>query len=397
MNTFELALKNLKGNSVRSLIVFLSVLVMAILFASTTLIVTGSRNSLQAGLERLGADVMVVPEGAQDKVESALLMGKPTNVWMSADYLKKISSIYGVGKVSPQIYLQSLYAASCCSVSETFLVVFDPDTDFAVTPWLKSKLGRGLAQNEIIGGSYIFVPEGQQYIKLYGCNLTLAGNLEPTGTGLDQTIFMTEETASYIAQSSVTTAEQPLVIPAGSISSVMVKVQPGMDPHQVMLRIAYYLPEIVPIESPSLFGAFRQQMTGLLWGFLALLIIAWVLGTIQIALIFSVVVNERSREMAVLRALGAKRHYIFRVLIYEAAILALMGGGLGVVLGGFGIFLFKDFIAGTLKMPFLFPSLSSLAVLFVAGITLSMLTVTLAALVPALRMSRQEPAIAMRE
>ena len=221
--------------------------------------------------------------------------------------------------------------------------------------------------------------------------------MAPTGTGLDQTIFMTEETASYIAQSSVTTAEQPLVIPADSISSVMVKVQPGMDPHQVMLRIAYYLPEVVPIESPSLFGAFRQQMNGLLWGFLALLIIAWVLGAIQIALVFSVVVNERRREIAVLRALGAKRNYIFRSLLYEAAMLALAGGALGIILGGFGIYIFKDFIAGTLKMPFLFPSPLSLVVLFLAGIALSMLTVTLAALVPALRISKQEPAIAMRE
>ena len=130
MNTFGLALKNLKGSSVRSLIVFLSVLTVAILFASTTLIVKGSQDSLQAGLQRLGADVMVVPEGAQDKVESALLMGKPTNVWMSADYLQKIAGIYGVGKVSPQIYLQSLYAASCCSVSETFLVVYRPGYRF---------------------------------------------------------------------------------------------------------------------------------------------------------------------------------------------------------------------------------------------------------------------------
>ncbi len=397
MNTFKLALRNIKGNHVRSLIVFLCVLGVTLLFSSTALIVEGSQNSLQAGIERLGADIMVVPEGAADRVETALLIGRPTQVWMSADYLQKISGIYGVAKVSPQMYLQSLYGASCCSVSEMFLVVFDPNTDFSVTPWLQSKLGRGLAQGEVIGGSYIFVPEGQPYIKLYGCNLALAGNLEPTGTGLDQTIFMTRETAVAISQSSVTTAEQPLIIPENSVSSVMVKVQPGVDPHQVTLRLAYYLPEVAAIESPSLFGAFRQQMTGLLWGFMALLIIAWVLGTIEIALIFSVVVNERRREIAVVRALGARRSYVFRSLLYEAAMLAVFGGAAGVFLGSLGIFLFKDFLSGTLRMPFLIPSSSSLALLFAAGIALSLLTVILSAWVPSWRISKQEPAIAMRE
>jgi putative ABC transport system permease protein len=177
----------------------------------------------------------------------------------------------------------------------------------------------------------------------------------------------------------------------------MVKVQPGIDPHQVMLRIAFYFPEVVPIESPSLFGSFRHQMTGLLLGFISLLIIVWVLGGIQIALIFSVVVNERRREMAVLRALGAKRSYIFRSLLYEAAMLALVGGAMGISLGGFCVYVFKDFLAGTFKMPFLFPSFSSLVLIMVMGIALSMFTVILAALFPALSVSKQEPAIAMRE
>jgi putative ABC transport system permease protein len=397
MNSIKLAIRNIRGNSVRSLIIFLCVFGVAGFFVATTLIVSGAQNSLQRGLERLGADILVVPQGAESKVETALLMGKPTEVWMSDNYLQKISGVPGVAKVSPQVYLQSLYGASCCSVSEMFLVVFDPQTDFAVTPWLQRNLGRGLAKNEVIGGSYVFTPPGERFIKLYGNNLTLKGNLEATGTGLDQTMFMTVETAREISQSSAAMAEKPLSIPDNQISSVMVKVQPGADPHKVSLQILMDVTGIVPIESPNLFGSFRQQMLGLLDGFLVLLIIAWVLAVILIALVFSLAANERHHEIAVLRAIGATRQYVFRSLLSEAAILALAAGVTGIAVTGLGVFLFKDYISGYLRMPFLFPSFSSLAILFVVGIVLSMLTVTIAALIPALRISQLEPAIAMRE
>lgn len=334
MNSIKLAIRNIRGNNVRSLIIFLCVFGVAGFFVATTLIVSGAQNSLQRGLERLGADILVVPQGAESKVETALLMGKPTEVWMSDNYLQKIAGVPGVAKVSPQVYLQSLYGASCCSVSEMFLVVFDPQTDFAVTPWLQRNLGRGLAKNEVIGGSYVFTPPGERFIKLYGNNLTLKGNLEATGTGLDQTMFMTVETAREISLSSAAMAEKPLSIPDNQISSVMVKVQPGADPHKVSLQVLLDVTGIVPIESPNLFGSFRQQMLGLLDGFLVLLIIAWVLAVILIALVFSLAANERHHEIAVLRAIGATRHYVFRSLLSEAAILALAAGVTGIAVTG---------------------------------------------------------------
>jgi putative ABC transport system permease protein len=397
MSSLKLALRNIRGSSIRSLIILLCVLGLAAFFVTTTLIVRGAQNSLQRGLERLGADILVVPAGAEAKVETALLMGKPTEVWMSEDYLKKVAAVPGVASVSPQIYLQSLYGASCCSVSEMFLVVFDPPTDFSISPWLQMNLGRGLAKGEIIGGSYIFTPPGERFIRLYGYNLTLRGNLEATGTGIDQTIFMTRETAQDIALSSLAAAEKPLQIPAGQISSVMVKVQPGADVHRVNLQILQGVLGITPLESPSLFGSFRQQMLGLLDGFLVLLVLAWVLAVVLLALVFSLAVNERYREIAVLRAMGATRNYVYRSLLTEAAILAQAGGAAGIILSCFSIYLFKDYIAGYLHMPFLFPSLPSLGILVFSSLALSVITVIIASLVPTVRVNRQEPAIAMRE
>ena len=173
MQLIRLALKNIRGGGFRSLAIFLAIMGVAGFLLATTLIIAGVRYSLDAGLKRLGADILVVPFGAENKVETALLMGKPVDVWMPRANIQKISKIPGVAAVSPQIYLASMFDSPCCAVSEMFIVVYDPATDFTITPWLEKNLGRSLNPGEVIGGNYIFVPEGSQHIRLYGYNTDL--------------------------------------------------------------------------------------------------------------------------------------------------------------------------------------------------------------------------------
>jgi putative ABC transport system permease protein len=397
MSLLNLALKNIRCNAFRSSVIFLCVFSVSSFLLGTTLIISGAQNSLNVGIQRLGADILVVPEGAETKIETALLMGKPTNIWMPVAKMLEIGAVPGVEAVSPQIYLQSLFGAPCCAVSEMFLVVYDSTTDFTVRPWLDKELGRPLVQGEVIGGSYIFVPASEKYITLYGYNTTLAGNLGATGTGIDQTLFMTLETAQAMAKSSLTTAVTPLVIPPGKISEVMVKIAPGADRHKVALDILLKVLGVVPLESPNMFGQFRHQMTGLLWGFVTIMVVFWVLSAGLIGLVFSMAANERRREIAVLRALGATRAYVFLTALMEEVMLALAGAILGVMVSAVVIYLFRGYITSSLGMPFLFPGLPSFLVLLATGTAFILVTVALAALVPAFRISRMEPAIAARE
>lgn len=397
MQLVRLALKNIRGSGFRSIAVLLSVMAVAGFLLATTIIIAGARYSLDAGLKRLGADILVVPEGAEIKIETALLMGKPVDVWMPRENVQKIASIPGVEAVSPQIYLASMFDSPCCAVSEMFMVVYDPETDFTISPWLEKNLGRKLAPGEVIGGNYIFVPEGSQYIQLYGYDTNLVGNLEPTGTGMDQTLFMTMETALEMAESSRTTALMTLDIKPDAVSTIMVRVARGVDPHRVAIQILKDLEGMVPMESPNLFGMFRTQMNGLLWGFFAITIIVWTATIVLIGIVFSMAANERRREMAVLRAVGATRNFIFRSVLTEAALLALGGAVTGIGTAASGLYIFRNVIAGSLKMPFLFPSLPSFIGLFGAGVSLAIISLALSALIPALRLSRQELAIAMRE
>jgi putative ABC transport system permease protein len=397
MQLIRLALKNIRGSGFRSIAIFLAVMSVAGFLLATTLIIAGAQYSLDSGLERLGADILVVPEGAEIKIETALLMGKPVDAWMPRENIQKVANIPGVEAVSPQIYLSSMFDSPCCAVSEMFIVVYDPETDFTIAPWLEKNLGRSLAKGEVIGGNYIFVPEGSQYIRLYGYDTDLVGNLEPTGTGMDQTLFMTLDTAVAMAESSRTTALMTLNIDPDVISTIMVKVAPEVDTHRVALQIREDTDGMVPVESPNLFGTFRNQMNGLLWGFFAITVIVWVVTMILIGILFSTVANERRREMAVLRAVGATRNFIFRSVLTEASLLGLGGAVIGIAFAASSLYIFKDMIAGSLKMPFLFPSIPSFISLFSAGVALAIVSIALSALIPALRLSRQELAIAMRE
>ena len=169
---------------------------------TTVIISRGGQDSLRLARERLGADVVVVPRGSVTGIEGALLLGNATNTYMPRGVVDEVSTVPGVAQASPQLYLTSMANSSCCSVSLMFMFAFDPVTDFTIEPWLKEKLGHDLQEGQAVGGSDVFVPEGQDKIKLYGYDFDLVGNLEPTGTNLDQTLFMTFPSAYAMQQIS---------------------------------------------------------------------------------------------------------------------------------------------------------------------------------------------------
>ena len=262
MNLWRLARRNIAGSSYRSSVVFLCALVVAGLALSTILIVRGASESLRLASLRLGADIVVVAEGTESKVESALLMGTPASAALPRSNLQKIAAVPGVAAVSPQLYLSSLKNASCCSASEMFLVAFDPATDFTVSPWLEKNLGSKLRLGEAVGGTNVFTPEGEQNIRLYGYFVTLKGNLEPTGTNLDRSMFFTLDTANDMARVSKRRPSSLCRSAPDTISAALVKLRAGADVHDVAAGIMRDVPGVIPIESPNLFLAFRRQISG---------------------------------------------------------------------------------------------------------------------------------------
>ncbi len=397
MNQLRLAVRNVAGSSFRSWMVFFCAALMAGFVIVATVVIGGADDSLRLALERLGADIIVIPEGNEQRLESALLMGVPLHCWMPDTIVEQVAAVPGVVAASPQLYLSTLRGATCCSVPEMFLIAYDPESDFTLRPWLEENLEGDLPLGQAVGGSLVYVPEQDGVLLVYGYGLGLAGSLEPTGTGLDQSMFFTMETAFDIARLSGEQAVKVLDIPPRTVSSVMVRVGPDEDPQAVATQIAADVPGVTPLVTNSLFRGQREQILSLLNSVVVLLAITWVLAMALIAVVFSLTVNERRRQIGVMRALGARRPVVLQSLLLEAVLLALAGGATGVAVAGLAIYLFRPLIVGLLGTPFLFPDLLGLAALGLGALVLALLGVVLAALVPALRISLQDPAISMRE
>jgi putative ABC transport system permease protein len=397
MGFLRLALRNIGDSPFRSWVVFFCAALVAGFALSATLVVRGAQSTLRLVLERLGADIMVVPAGAETRVEQALLMGVPATVWMPESVVARISAVPRVAAVSPQLFLSTMRGADCCSVPEMFMIAYDPATDFTVRPWLKRNLESGLRLGEAIGGCYVFVPEGRSTILVYGYEIALKGTLEPTGSGLDQSMFFTFETAREISRLSPARAERALSIEPHSVSAALVRVEEGSDPHAVAQQIERTIPLVEAIESTDLFRAQREQIVGLLQSIVGISIVAWLVSLGLIGLVTSMSTAERKREIAVLRALGATRATVLRALLTEGALLALAGGIVGGAAFASAVYLFRTLLVRWMGVPFLFPAPLPLLGLALGGLALALASVTLATFLPTWKVSRAEPGTAMKE
>jgi putative ABC transport system permease protein len=397
MDVYRFALRNISGNPFRCFAVILCSSITAGMLLASALILLGADESLSKAIRRLGADIIVVPASAAAQVESALLLGHATNAWMPSAAVGQAAAFPGVQAVSYQIHLTTLKNASCCTVSDMFLMVYDPATDFVVTPWLEKNLGAGLRLGEAVGGSNVFTPAGDKYIKVYGYPITLRGSMEPTGTGLDSSLFLTLETALAIARESVTRAEAPLSIPTGSVSTIMIKVRPEYDIGSVARQVSARIPGVKALASPEMFRSQRTELRGLRNGVILVLILTLAFSVALVGLVFSMALNERRRELGVVRAIGAPRSFVFRALLTEAGFLGFQGGAAGSAITILALILFRRLIIATFGIPFLTPSLPMMMILIAGSLVGSLSSVMLAALIPAYRISHADPSIAMRE
>jgi putative ABC transport system permease protein len=130
---------------------------------------------------------------------------------------------------------------------------------------------------------------------------------------------------------------------------------------------------------------------------LLVMVITLVVSVMLIGLVFTMAANERRRELGVLRAMGATHSFVLRQLLTEAGILALVGGVVGIAVMTLGVYLFHNFLVDQTGIPFLLPSVPALAGQVLVGLGLALGSVVVAASIPAYRLSRMDPASAMRE
>ena len=113
-----------------------------------------------------------------------------------------------------------------------------------------------------------------------------------------------------------------------------------------------------------------------------------------IASVLVVSVVQRSREIGILRAMGARRGQILRVFLIQGGVLGLLGSLSGSAMGAGALMAFHHAARqadGTELFPLIIDNR-----LFIAAAVLAALTGVLAAVAPAVRASRLDPVVAIR-
>ena len=142
------------------------------------------------------------------------------------------------------------------------------------------------------------------------------------------------------------------------------------------------------------FGIVDAEMLQSLWrgisagAFLLMILISGislVVGAIVIANIMFVSVVERTKEIGVRRAMGARQRDIRRQFLLEAALLSSVGGVIGVLIGSLISFLVSRIFPAQVKLSFI-----------LIGIGVATLTGLAAGLIPASKAGRLPPVEALR-
>lgn len=389
-----LAAQNLRRKPFRSFVTIAIVGLAAGTLFSATLLIGSVDRSLEVGMERLGADLLVVPEGYQESGQAALITGAPTSFYMDGSILDQVETVPGVDRASPQLFIESMISSQCCT-GHVQLVGYDPATDFVVSPWLQDNLQRTLGKDEVVIGSLILANKGEQ-VHFYGHDFDVAGVLDATGMGVDESVFMSLDTAYLMARESSEVAESSLNVAPGQISSVLVKMTEGTNVDQLTQRIKASVPGTTVITANELSRSVTDRISGFKRGFIAVDAIVWIMSLLTIAAIFSMIVNERQREIGLLRAMGSSRQFVFRLMLTEAIFLTAAGGIAGIFVGGAALFIFKAIITSSLGIPYLWPPILTFVKLMVITMILAIFTGAMASLYPALSSSRLEPYAAIR-
>lgn len=394
----SLALQNLARRTFRTYALLLAIAIVSGAIFSTSTLMWGVNNSLNKGLSKFGADLLVVPRGSMISMKSALLTGEPSLFYMEGGILDKIASIKGVKSVSPQLFLTSV-EGDCCVMGNAFIIGFNPKTDFTVLPWLEEKKARPFQMDDVIVGASNSYNVGDA-VFFYGQNLTVYGKLERTGVGLyDNAIFMNIEKAYSMAEESHRLPKvAKLKLVRGQVSAVLVQTEVGSKLPFISFTISKD-PDVKVITAGNIITSVRQNLVTLFGSTLVLSFILILANALMISAIFSTIVNERKRELGILRAIGASKMSIFKLIVSEAAMLTSMGGALGVFLGIVIMRVYQRTIIFNLKalnMPYLWPPVSAIIMLATLAIAAAVVVGVAGAFYPALQGSRLQPYDAIR-
>ena len=182
-------------------------------------------------------------------------------------------------------------------------------------------------------------------------------------------------------------------------SGVSVRAEPGVSQEQVRDTIAAEFPDYTVSTGDEVRERLSEQLSTILdfvnYFFVAFGLIALLVGTFIIYNTFSMLVAQRLRELALLRAIGASRGQLARSVMAEAAVTGLVGSAIGVV-AGFGLAQLIFLVLEALDLGIPSGALSLTPMSVITPLALGFVVTVFSAWAPARRAGRVAPVQGMR-
>jgi len=395
---FRLLLQEARRSPGRYLLLALAVSIGSSSIFLTLVISHSIRRGLESSLNRLGADLLILPKGITHNLTAALLTGEPNAPLLDPSALTQIITLPGLEKISPQRHFS---IPSDQGHGETDLIAFDPLTDFTLQPWVREHLPRPFSLGDVLIGGRRSEPLGST-ISFFGKNLVVWGKLDLTGVGpTERSLFGSFSTMEELAQECRSRGLQsfgtsPLT---GSASALLLRLSPGAGAGQVRFALSS-VPQVQIISGSSLGIQIRQSIRTILTGSITFTLLSLFMAGLLILVVYAGIVAERKSELGLLLALGLSRIGLSLWLAMEAALCAFLGALFGVLLGATGLAVFVrtfGYLLTSRGITFELPSLSSQIFAALLSLLLCSLVAGLGALLPSWRIAGREVYQLLRE
>jgi ABC-type antimicrobial peptide transport system permease subunit len=360
----------------------------------------GASNQIQKSIEGLGSNLLTIVPGAVRPGIGIVSTGRGGAQTLKNDDADALKKIEGVAATSPE--LSRRFQIVSPSGKNTNSLVVGVISDYAVVRNLNIAYGNFINENQNRGFAKVAVLGSQsakdlfgdedplgKYIRINKINFLVVGVAAPRGgTG-----FANYDDFVYIPLNTM----QKVLAGVDYLSALAVKVSSKdlMDQVRDEIVSTLVIRHRVPLDNPDFTIISQQDVLGTLNQvintftiFLASVAgISLLVGGIGIMNMMLTVVTERTKEIGLRKAIGAKTKDISLQFLLEAAVITIIGGIIGIILGWLISFAISK-IAGISTSVSLFAILLSFGISGLIGIVFGYY--------PARRASKLNPIEALR-
>jgi putative ABC transport system permease protein len=319
---FTLALRNLLHDRVRLAVTLVGILFSIVLVAVQLGLYLGSSRMITANIARSNADLIITTFGAKSFEDGGLLLGDRER--------HQALATPGVESVVPIVVAFAEWRKPEGGSSRVVLIGADAD-DQGLVPW---SLTKGTVE-DIKAPDAIAVD--QTYLNELGIHGI--GDTAQVANGRVKIRALTEGIRSFTqspyAYTTLNRARQLLGADDDKSTFLLVKLAPGANVAEVQNDLAHRLDSADVLTKDEFESRSLKQWLFRTGAGLALIggaILGSLVGTVIVAQTLYSSTKDHIHEFATLRALGSSRGYIYKVILAQAALSAIMGYVLGMII-----------------------------------------------------------------